>query len=334
MMGSLRAGRRTMLLGALAAPHIARAQAVRQLRMGTIAAANSPWHRAMNRFTEVAAGESGGALRVTPFTDSQLGDLQQLLAGMQLGTIEMAYLGLGTAVILRGADPLKVIYAPYLFTGKEGATKAMNSPEFERLYEDIAGRTGVRIVGAYGARSPRAIQTTRGPVRRPEDLRGMKLRIPPIDVFQATFEALGVQNTPLGVGEIYTAMSRGLVEGQDNGFDLSIPLRFHEVAKHWSATDHGFELTGWFMSNRLWSSLSPAHRNALVAAARAGGEVTTRETEALDNEGRDILRQHGVTYTEPDRDAFRAATANVYRRFEGPVWPEGLVAKVREMQER
>jgi TRAP-type C4-dicarboxylate transport system substrate-binding protein len=167
----------------------------------------------------------------------------------------------------------------------------------------------VRIVGAYGARSPRALQTTRGPIRRPEDLRGMKLRIPPIDVFQATFEALGVQNTPLGVGEIYTALSRGLVEGQDNGFDLSIPLRFHEVAKHWSATDHGFELTGWFISNRLWNSLRPQDRNALVAAARAGGEVTTRETEALDAEGIQILRQHNVTYTVPDRDAFRAATA-------------------------
>jgi TRAP-type C4-dicarboxylate transport system substrate-binding protein len=66
------------------------------------------------------------------------------------------------------------------------------------------------------------------------------------------FDRLGVQSTPLGMLEIYSALSRGTVDGQDNGFDLAIPPRFHEAAKFWSATDHVNELVGFFVSERFW----------------------------------------------------------------------------------
>lgn len=308
------------------------ALAEKKIRIATIAASNSPWHKAMNRFAEVAAAESNKDLAVSVFTDGQLGDINQMYSSMQLGTLEMGYFGLGAIVLLKGAEPMNIAYVPYLFKSNESAVKVLNSPEFLKIYDDIAAKTGVRIVGAFGQRSPRALQTTKGPIVKPEDVKGLRLRIPNIELLKATFEKLGAQVTPLGMLEIYTALSRGTVQGQDNGFDLAMPLKFNEVAPYWSATDHAYELTGWFISEKTWKSLGDAERKALVKAAEAGGEVATAETRKLDAASIEAVRKTG-TYTVPDIPAFRAALKDVHVPYEGKLWPAGMVDRVRKMQE-
>lgn len=309
------------------------ALAERRIKIATISSQGSPWHKALLRFAEVADKESNGQLKVQVFTDGQLGDIAQMYASMQLGTLEMGYFGLGAITTLKGAEPLNVLYVPYLFKSAESAEKVVNGEDFRKMYDDAAGKTGVRVMAAYGQRSPRAIQTTKGPINKPEDLKGLRLRIPSIEMLKATFETLGVQVTPMGMLDIYTAMSRGTVVGQDNGFDLSMPLKFHEVAKYWSATDHAYELTGWFMSDRLWRSLSEAERTALVKAARAGGDVSTAETKKLDADSVETIRKSGGTYTVPDREAFRAALRNVHVPYEGKLWPAGTVERIRKSQD-
>ncbi|WP_420726118.1 TRAP transporter substrate-binding protein [Hwanghaeella sp. LZ110] len=304
----------------------------RELRIGTISAAGSPWDKAMQRFSDVLSEESGGDLTAVVYTDGQLGDIQQMLTGMQLGNVEMGYFGLGSALFLKGSGPLKVIYSPYLFRDRAHAQKALNNDVFRKIYDDIAKTTGVRIVGAWGNRSPRAIQTTKGPIKKPEDLKGLKMRVPGIDLFQEEFKALGVQTVPMSMTEIYTGLSKGLVEGQDNGFDLALPLKFHEVAKYWSATDHSYETTGWFISEQLWQSLSPKDQAAITKAAEAGGEVTSAEELKLEQEAKQIFKNAGVTYTVPDRDAFREALRGIPAKFEGTVWPEGFIAKIQAIK--
>jgi tripartite ATP-independent transporter DctP family solute receptor len=309
------------------------AAAQKKIRIATISASNSPWHKAMNRFAETAAKESNNGLAVSVFTDGQLGDINQMYSSMQLGTLEMGYFGLGAVVLLKGAEAMNIAYVPYLFKNREAAVKVLNGPEFVKIYDDIANKTGVRIVAAFGLRSPRALQTTKGPITKPEDVKGLRLRIPNIDLLKATFEKLGAQVTPMGMLEIYTALSRGTVDGQDNGFDLSMPLKFNEVARHWSATDHAFELTGWFMSERTWKGLTDAEKKAIVKAAEAGGEIATSETRKLDEASIDTIRKGGGTYTVPDVAAFRTLLKDVHVPYEGKLWPAGMVDRIRKMQE-
>lgn len=304
-----------------------------ELKIGTISAANSPWHQAMLRFEEVAEEKSNGEIDVLVYTDGQLGDIKQMYSSMQLGTLEMGFFGLGAATLLNGADKLNLLYVPYLFDSKEDATEILNSEEFRTIYDEIAEVTGVRILGAYGARSPRALQTTEGPITKPEDVEGLRLRIPSIPTLKATFEALGAQVTPMSMTEIYTALSRGMVDGQDNGFDLSIPLKFHEVAKYWSATDHAYEMTGWFVSDQFWQGLTPEQQAILTEAAIAGGEVATELTNELDQNAIETIESMGGTYVVPDREAFREALKDVYKQFEGELWEEGTVARIRAMQQ-
>ncbi len=316
-----------LTLGAFALP-----AAALEVKIATISAANSPWHKAMLRFAEVAAAESNGEITVQVYTDGQLGDIKQMYSSMQLGTLEMGFFGLGAATLLNGADKLNLLYVPYIFDSKDWATKILNSDEFKTIYDEIAENTGVRILGAYGARSPRALQTTVGPITEPGQVKGLRLRIPSIPTLKATFEALGAQVTPMSMTEIYNALSRGMVDGQDNGFDLAVPLKFQEVAKYWSATDHAYEMTGWFISDQFWQDLTPEEQAILTKAAIAGGEVATELTNELDADAIALIESSGGTYVVPDREAFREALKDVYKQFEGTLWEEGTVARIRAMQ--
>jgi len=306
--------------------------APRQLKINTISATGSDWHKAMLKFAEVIKAKTDGKFEVLVYADGQLGNIPQTLSGMQLGSIDMGYFGLGSAVYLKGSEAMHVLYVPYLFNNKEEAMRILNDKVFTDIYQELAVKSGVRIFGAYGARSPRAIQTIKGPIMKPEDLKGMKLRIPGMDIFLATFKALGVRPTALPMTEIYMALKQGVVEGQDNGFDLAMPLKFHEVAKFWSATDHAYEVTGWFISEKLWQSLSDEERKVFTEASREAGELTTALTEKLDKESVEEVKKAGGTYVVPDREAFRKALTEVHKPLEGKVWPAGMVEKIKAMQ--
>ena len=302
------------------------------LRFGTPFVTNSNLHKAMEKFAEVVDKESAGKIRVQVYADSQIGDIQQLIAGMQLGTVDMAYLGVGNSGQLKGCGPLNVSYLPYLFKSKRAAEDALNGPIFQELYEQCAQSAGVRIFAVGGDRSPRAIVTTKGPILKPADLNGMRMRIPPIPIFRDTFEAVGVKVVPLGLNEVYMALSRGQVEGQDNGFDLTLSFRFHEVSKFWSATDHCYDLGAFYVSERKWKTFTTEQKALFKRAAGEGGKLATQLGEEFDKRGLDELKKAGVSYVVPDKAAFEKAWVNVYKNYEGKVWPEGLVQRIKSAQ--
>lgn len=304
----------------------------RTIKIATIGLANSPWDHALRRFKAFVEAESKGRYQVNVYTDGQLGDIAQLLSAMQLGTVEFSAFGLTSITLVRGGEPLNVAYTPYIFRDAAAAEQVLNNDEFRAVYEKIGQTAGVRIFGAWGQRSPRALQTVSGPIQKPEQVRGLRLRIPAIPMLKAVFERLGAQITPLGMLEIYNALSRGTIDGQDNGFDLSIPAHFHDVAKFWSATNHAYELVGFFASERFWRPLSSEDKAMFEAASKEAGAVITDLTRKLDEESVGMLKAAGCTYTVPDREAFKAALAGVEQQFEGKLWPEGLVAKVRRAQ--
>ena len=309
----------------------ARAADARTIKIATIGMANSPWDMALRRFKQVAEAEGQSRYAVSVYTDGSLGDIAQLLSAMQLGTVEFSAFGLTSITLVRGGEPLNVSYTPYLFGSAAGAERVLNNDEFRAIYEKIGQSAGVRVFGAWGQRSPRALQTVPGPITTPDQVKGLRLRIPAIPMLKAVFERLGAQITPLGMLEIYNALSRGTIDGQDNGFDLSIPAHYQDVAKNWSATNHAFELVGFFASERFWRSLPPEHRSLFEHASKEAGAVVTDLTRKLDEDSIGILKTGGCTYTVPDREAFKPALAGVERSSTasyGPrAWPTASASR-------
>ena len=326
---TLKTGLAALLMLGLAAGVAAQA---RELRFGTPFVNGSNLHKGMEKFAEVVNTETKGRIKILVYTDSQIGDIQQLMTGMQLGTIDMAYLGIGNGASMKGGAPLNVAYVPYLFKSKKSAEEIYNGPIFQDMFENLAKESGVRAFAVAGARSPRAVQTVKGPINKPEDLKGFRLRIPPIDMFRVAFEKIGVKAVPMGLSDVYLAMSRGQVDGQDNGLDLALSFKWQEVAKFWAVTDHVYEVATWYVSEKVWTTLSAEDKAIFKRAARTGGAVATELGDELDRNGIAELKKANVTVTTPDLALFREAFKDAYKESEGKVWPAGLVEKIRASQ--
>lgn len=318
------------ILGIAAGP--AAAQQARELRLG------SPWptvstpHAALPVFADEVEKQSKGAIKVRVYPDSQLGDIQALINGVQLGTVDMTFLAMGNAGVLKGGAALNVAYVPYLFNSKQDAERVANSELFQAMFDNLAKESGVRILAVYGARSPRAVQNSKRPVVKPDDLAGLKIRIPPIDGIRLAFEQMKARPVVLGLGDTYNAIDRGQVDGHENGIDAAVGYKWYEVAKHWTQTDHIYETGAWYINEKLWQSFTDDERTMFRRAAQEGGKAMTAAGEKVDAEGLEIMKKAGVTISTPDKAAFREALKDVHKKLEGRVWPDGLVDKIRAMQ--
>lgn len=306
--------------------------ATRQLKFNTFSVTGSPWHKAMLKFADIVKSQTKGEIEILVYADAQLGDMTQSLTGMRTGSLDMAYFDCGVASFQKEYQGMQIAWCPYLFKSKKDATRILNSPMIFDYIDSATKKSGIRIFAIAGDRSPRAVNTIKGPIMKPDDLKGMKLRMAGIPIFLETAKAWGAKPTPMGMSEIYMALKQGVVDGQDNGFDLSLPPKFHEVAKYWSATDHVYSVTGWYIAEKVWTSLTEDQRKIFYNAAMDAGKVATDEVEKLDQGGVEILKKAGCTYVVPDRKAFANAVADLHKQFEGKIWPDGWVEKIRAMQ--
>jgi TRAP-type C4-dicarboxylate transport system substrate-binding protein len=322
--------RRTALaLPLLAAPAYVRGQGAREVRLGSPWSTTATPHAALVEFQKQVELKTNGRIRVRVFPDSQLGDIQALVNGLQLGTVEMSFLGIGNAGVLRGSGALNVAYVPYLHDSKERSEAVGNSPIFREIFDQVAQQSGVRLFAVHGHRSPRGIQNSVRPVRTPADVQGLRIRVPPVDLIRVTFEKLGARPVVLGLGDTYMAISRQQVDGQENGIDAAVGFRWYEVAKQWTISDHVFETGTWYANERLWQGFSPADRDMFMECARLGGIEMSKAVAALETDGWATMRNAGVSVVEADIGEFRKVLADVHKGFEGRVWPEGLVERIR-----
>ncbi len=309
---------------ALAAP--------RQLKINTFSVSGSPWHNAMLKFAELVKNRTNGEIEILVYADAQLGDMNQTLIGMRTGLIDMAYFDIGVASFVKEYQAMQIVFCPYLFESKKDSTKVLNSQLIREYLDAQTPKAGFRIFAISGDRSPRAMQTIKGPIKKPEDLKDMKLRMIPVEISLETARALGAKPIGMGMSEVYMALKQGVVDGQDNGFDLSLPPKFHEVAKYWASTDHVYSVTGWYVGEKVWSTFSDAQKVILTNAAKEAGKVATDQVQQLEDHGIETLKKSGCTYVVPDRKAFRAATSGVYKKFEGKIWPAGWYEQIQKMQ--
>jgi tripartite ATP-independent transporter DctP family solute receptor len=284
------------------------------------------------RFVQEVEKLSKGQLKIQLYPDGQLGDIQAEVTGVQTGTIDMAYLGVANAAVLKGGGALNVVYVPYLFKNKQVVPEIVNSPLFQEFYDSLARESNVRVFASYGSRLARACNTVKGPIVKPADLKGMKIRVPPIEVMRATWEKLSTKPVIMGLGDIYMALSRGQIEGQENGMDAIIAYKWYEVTKYYSPLDQTYEVSAYYINEKLWQQLTPAEKDIMIKAAKLGGEAMTKAGEDLEKQGIEIMKQHGLTITQPDRAAFQEALKDVYKPYEGKLWPVGLVDKIQAMQ--
>lgn len=272
------------------------------LKLGHLANEDNSWHKASVKFGEELSALTDGRIAVEVFPNESLGKEIDLINGMQLGTVDMAI----TGESLQNWAPMAALLAiPYAYRSIEHMDEVASGEIGDQINADIIAKAQVHPI-AYFARGPRNLTSNR-PITAPEDLNGLKMRVPNVPLFVDVWKALGAQPGPMAFSEVFTSLQNGTIEAQENPLALIRSASFNEVQSHVNMTEHVRSWAIMAMAESTWQQLSAEDQEAVTeAAARAQAYERELFNQSLADD-RAYLEENGMTFVEVDGAAFQAA---------------------------
>ncbi len=282
---------------------------------------NHPVHLGIEFFAERVGELSGGDIEVVVFPSGQLGDETKSIENIQNGTLDLTKTS--TATLGNFLTIMKLFSLPYLFEDSEHYWQVLNGEIGNELLAAISKRndgesSGIVGLGYFDSGS-RCFYTTR-PIRTPEDLQGMKLRVARDPVAMDIVSAFGASPTPIPWGEIYTALKQGVVDGAENNLPSFFAARHYEVCKYFTFDHHTRIPDIIVMSEASWQKLNDQQKQWITQAMQDATIYQRQVWQEAEVETIDALLTAGVELIDVNIDAFRAATGSVIENYaEGSV---------------
>ena len=291
------------LLGALAAGMLATSAlaADMTLKLGHLANEDNPWHKASVKFGDELKRLTDGRIEVEVYPNESLGKEIDLINGMQLGTVDMTI----TGESLQNWAPMAALLAvPYAYKSIEHMDEVASGEIGDKIKQQIIEKVQIRPI-AYFARGPRDLTSNR-PIKSPDDLNGLKMRVPNVPLFVDVWKALGANPGPMAFSEVFTSLQNGTIEAQENPLALIRSANFNEVQKYVNLTDHVRSWIYLTIAESTWNKLSEADQNAVMEAAKTAQAYERELFNASMKDDREYLESKGMTFVEVDGAAFQA----------------------------
>lgn len=294
---------------ALAAGTAASAEPV-SLRLGHAVFEKHPNHDTAVRFKEAVERLSNGDVTIQIFPARQLGDVKELMEGVQLGVIDMT---VNSSSALASIEPsMNAFQLPGVIPDYAGFA-ALSVSEPARRIMDTLDAHGIVALGLYdGGR--RHFLTIGAPVESLDDMSGLKTRVAPVRLFLDVWKALGVNPTPMAYGEVYSALETGALDAVEINLTSIESEKLYEVAGGVTLTGHYFWPSVMLINKEKLDSLTPAQQEAIRAAAAEVVEPQVMAVAALDAQIKKSLAERDIPVLAPSpafMQAFRAAVKPV-----------------------
>ncbi len=258
-----------------------------------------PVDLAINHWKDLVEERGDGSLRIEVFPSSQLGSKSDLTDMMVAGDAVCTLLD-GTIYADRGVPDCGILYGPYLFSEWDECWNLFKSEWWAEQKRRVS-KTGVTVLADNWMYGDRHTLTTR-PVNSIADLQGMKIRVPSNTIQLRSWMVLGAAPTPMPLGDVYTSLQQGVIDGVENPLPVLYNGRFHEVAKYLLLDGHIKNITNWCVGTSFFESLTPEQQDLLVSTGLEAGLFNNKlfmETEA---EVLEKLKAEGVTVVEPSAE--------------------------------
>ena len=280
-----------------------------RLRASLLVSEEHTWFKAFDYFGQILDERSGGRIALETYPSEQLAKEIEAIRMIQAGVIDMTT----TSALLSNWTPiLTFAEMPFLMGSMAEVDTMLNGPVGERIRREMVTETGLRPVGYFQAGARHL--TSNRPIRHPDDLAGLIVRIPNIPAFVTTWEALGAKPTPIAFSEVFTALQQGVINAQENPLPLTKMLAMHEVQAYVNLTSHVFGWTYPVIGEAQFQAMPADLQQIFLDCARdmqvyertlfeENAEKTRAELEAL-----------GMEFVEVDRAAFVAKHGDaIYR---------------------
>ena len=264
------------------------------------------------------------------FANEQLGTERELLELLQVGAIAMAKVG---GMVLENFQPSMAVFSlPYLFDSQESFWSVLNGEIGRQLLEETS-RYGFKGLCYYDSGS-RSFYTHDRPIRRPEDLKGLKIRVPNSATSIQMIRELGGSATPIAFGELYSALQQAVVDGAENNPPSLYFSRHFEVCRYYILDEHTRVPDVLLMSADTWKRLPPELQKIVEEAARDSVAYQRKLWDEAVEHSMSELRKAGVQVLKPDREPFVRATRPMLERYQSSAEYGDLIARIRAVQRK
>ncbi|MBM3532963.1 MAG: TRAP transporter substrate-binding protein [Alphaproteobacteria bacterium] len=275
-----------------------------KLRLTHSAPVSHPNHIAAEKMVEAIKARTNGEVVITIFPNNALGNSFETTDQVRRGVIDLTLVGSDNLDRFPEAKSIALIGAPFQFDDYAHAHTTLDKVAFDFLRKQFAA-VNMMLISNYewGFRS---VSNSARPINVPDDLKGLKLRVPPVAVNKNTVEAMGATAVAIAFPELYMALSTKTVDGQENPVSTIWSAKFHEVQKHVAITHHIYTMMMFAANMRVWDRLTPTQRQIMSEEGWKAAAETRRITMEQETSLIDDLKKAGVTITMPDKAKFRA----------------------------
>jgi tripartite ATP-independent transporter DctP family solute receptor len=287
-------------------PMVAQAQAMK-LTLGHGAAVGNPRHEAAVKFAEVLKAKTAGRIEVQVAPSAQLGDDAAMVTALRTGALDLSANSQGA--VSNAVPEYAAFGMPFLFSSPAEAFKLLDGPLGKEL-ADKSAEKGMILLGTWD-NGIRQMTNSKHPITKVEDMKGLKMRVPPDATLVDIMAALGAESQQIKFAELYVALQQGVVDGQENPLVNIYASKLYEVQKYLALTNHQFQMTPFLMSKRTWDKLSDADKKAVQEAAAEATALQRKLSSEAEEKLLSELKAKGMQVTTVDKAAFAKATASV-----------------------
>jgi tripartite ATP-independent transporter DctP family solute receptor len=276
------------------AASVASAQQDRTIRFGHLNNPDHPVSFGVKRFAELLSAKSGGRMKVQEFPANQLGNEMQQQSALQGGVQQMS--APATTSLAGIVKEFGLVDFPFAVSTFAQADALLDGPLGQALIAKLPEK-GLVALG-YWDLGFRNVTNSRGPIKRPEDLEGLKIRVIPNPVFLDTFRAFKANPVPMPFAELYGALESRAVDGQENPFSVIVSNKFYEVQKYVSATNHVYAANIVLVSKKFWDQLTPAEQKWMREASDEARGYQRQVSRAAAQKAVGDLQSRGAQFNE------------------------------------
>ena len=293
------------------------------LQIGFENSMSEPIGQALEKWQELLAAKDVD-LTIELFPDSQLGNKTDIIDQMLLGEPVMT-LADGAFFADYGVPDMGIVFGPFLFDNWDQCWKLTESDWWAEQCAKL-NDMGIKMIAANWAYGARHTLTTK-PVNTVDDLAGLQIRVPTNQIQTKGFEVLGATPVGMSLGDVYTALQQGTIDGGENPLSTLYGRKHHEVAKYLIMDGHVLNFTNWVCSSMWFDSLTPEQQEALIETGKEAGVYNNELQAQADEYYKGLMIDEGVTVVEPTEEVlqgFRDKAKAFYDLGSTFGWSDGL----------
>ena len=281
-----------------------------EVKVGHVGEPGSLFDVSANEFAKRAGAKLGTKAKVSVFGSSQLGGDKEQMQKLLLGTLELA---VPSTVMTSVVDQFGVFEMPYLVKDREHMKRIEKEVVWPKL-APLAAAKGYTLLAVWENGSRHITNNVR-PIVLPEDLKGIKLRVPEGKWRVKMFQTYGANPSAMKFSEVFTALKTGTMDGQENPYSQIHSAKFHEAQKYLSITDHVYTPAYVIAGTKRWEALPADVRKILADTAKETQAYVYETAAKMEKDLLDKIRASGVAVNNANKDAFVKASAAIYKEF-------------------